>query len=237
MGTLLGHDRPCGLEHHRDGGLVVGAEDRPAGVADDTLLHDRLESSSGRHRVQVRTEEHRLTRAGSSRQPAVQVACGRADPRPAVVLVPRDAEIVEVLPDDVRDSALLTGRARDRRELEEEIEQVGAAMPAILGRVPGAGGPAGAALRLVAAERPSFATSSAGRGGGGARRRGPGDARARQRRTRGRAARDASGRDLNSGWNWLATNHGWSGSSTISTRRPSWKVPGDDEPGATSCSR
>jgi PAS domain S-box-containing protein len=29
------------------------------------------------------------------------------------------------------------------------------------------------------------------------------------------------GRDLNSGWNWLATNHGWSGSSTISTSRPS----------------
>ena len=38
------------------------------------------------------------------------------------------------------------------------------------------------------------------------------------------------GRDLNSGWNWLATNHGWSGSSTISTRRPPWNVPDDDEP-------
>src|SRR6516164_9481519 len=33
------------------------------------------------------------------------------------------------------------------------------------------------------------------------------------------------GRDLNSGWNWLATNHGWSGSSMISTSRPSWNVP------------
>ena len=28
------------------------------------------------------------------------------------------------------------------------------------------------------------------------------------------------GRDLNSGWNCEATNHGWSGSSTISTSRP-----------------
>ena len=39
------------------------------------------------------------------------------------------------------------------------------------------------------------------------------------------------GRDLNSGWNCEATNHGWSGSSTISTRRPSSNVPLIDEPG------
>ena len=39
------------------------------------------------------------------------------------------------------------------------------------------------------------------------------------------------GRDLNSGWNWLATNHGWSGSSTISTSRPSWNVPETTRPG------
>ncbi len=34
-----------------------------------------------------------------------------------------------------------------------------------------------------------------------------------------------SGRLLNSGWNWLATNQGWSRSSTISTRRPSGDWP------------
>ena len=34
-----------------------------------------------------------------------------------------------------------------------------------------------------------------------------------------------SGRLLNSGWNWLATNHGWSFSSTISTSRPSGDWP------------
>ena len=33
------------------------------------------------------------------------------------------------------------------------------------------------------------------------------------------------GRDLNSGWNWLATNQGWSGSSTISTSRPPGTSP------------
>jgi len=45
------------------------------------------------------------------------------------------------------------------------------------------------------------------------------------------------GRDLNSGWNWLATNHGCSGSSTISTSRPSWNVPETTRPCCTSWSR
>ena len=62
--------------------------------------------------------------------------------------------------------------------------------------------------------------------GAGARR-----AAARRRRTRGRAAPAASGRDLNSGWNCEATNHGWSGSSMISTSRPSWNVPLTTRPG------
>src|SRR5438094_920020 len=33
------------------------------------------------------------------------------------------------------------------------------------------------------------------------------------------------GRERNSGWNWLATNHGWSSSSMISTRRPFGDTP------------
>ena len=45
------------------------------------------------------------------------------------------------------------------------------------------------------------------------------------------------GRDLNSGWNCEATNHGWSGSSTISTSRPSWNVPLTTRPSSTSCWR
>ena len=40
---------------------------------------------------------------------------------------------------------------------------------------------------------------------------------------------------MNSGWNWLATNHGWSDSSTISTSRPSWNVPETTRPASTSC--
>ena len=43
-----------------------------------------------------------------------------------------------------------------------------------------------------------------------------------------------SGRDLNSGWNWLATNHGWSLSSTISTSRPSGDWPESSIPAPSS---
>ena len=42
------------------------------------------------------------------------------------------------------------------------------------------------------------------------------------------------GRDLNSGWNWHATNHGCSGSSTISTRLSSGAVPAKTNPFAAS---
>src|SRR6185312_11006035 len=45
------------------------------------------------------------------------------------------------------------------------------------------------------------------------------------------------GRDLNSGWYWLATNHGWSGSSITSTSRSSWYVPETCSPLATSWER
>ena len=39
-----------------------------------------------------------------------------------------------------------------------------------------------------------------------------------------------SGRDLNSGWYWTATNHGWSGSSAISTNLPSGVMPDTTRP-------
>ena len=42
------------------------------------------------------------------------------------------------------------------------------------------------------------------------------------------------GRERNSGWNWPATNHGWSGSSIISTRRPSGEVPEKTSPASSS---
>ena len=38
--AVLAHDPPHGLEHDHDRGLVVGAEDRAGGVADDAVLAD-----------------------------------------------------------------------------------------------------------------------------------------------------------------------------------------------------
>ena len=46
-----------------------------------------------------------------------------------------------------------------------------------------------------------------------------------------------NGVDLNSGWNWHATNQGWSASSTTSTRRPSGETPEQTSPARESRSR
>jgi len=44
---------------------------------------------------------------------------------PEVVLVRLEAEIAQVARDGIGDGALLAGRARDRRELEKEVDQLG----------------------------------------------------------------------------------------------------------------
>src|SRR4029453_15296300 len=87
----------------------------------------------------------------------------------------------------------------------------------------------------AATATPSEPTTAGVTGGGGAERAG-----ARPSRTAIAAVTNPSnsgcgrsGRDLNSGWNWLATNHGWSRSSTISTRRPSGDWPESVIPAAS----
>jgi hypothetical protein len=40
MGDVLGENAPHALEHLDDGGLVVAAEDRPARIANHTVLDD-----------------------------------------------------------------------------------------------------------------------------------------------------------------------------------------------------
>ena len=48
------------LEHDDDRRLVVRAEDRPGGIADDAVLaDDRVDRRLGRNRVRVRAEEDR----------------------------------------------------------------------------------------------------------------------------------------------------------------------------------
>ena len=115
--------RRVALEHRRDRRLVVGAEDRPAGVPHDAVLDHRLDRALGRHGVEVRAEEDRRPRRRRL-EAAEDVAHRRADLRPGVVLVDGRAEIAQVAGDDVGDRALLARRARDRRELGEEVEDL-----------------------------------------------------------------------------------------------------------------
>jgi hypothetical protein len=123
--TVLEHAR-CGLEHRRDGRLVVRAEDRPSRVAHDRVLADLgLDRPLGRDGVEVRAEEDRQPRCAVTRlDPAVDVPDRRADPRPRVVLESLEPERLHVLEHPVGDSPLLPRRARKRRQLEEQRKHV-----------------------------------------------------------------------------------------------------------------
>ena len=113
--------RARALEHRRDRGLVVGAEDRAAGVAHDAVLDDAARSAPRRHRVEVGAEEDRRPLARSARAGG-EVAHRRADARARVVLVDARARGREVGAHAVGDGALLPRRARHRGQLGEEIE-------------------------------------------------------------------------------------------------------------------
>ena len=111
----LRDDPPRRLEHRRDGRLVVGAEDRPAGIADDAVLDDGLERPLRRHGVEVRAEEERRAAVGATGQPAEQIAGVRADRRAGVVLVDLEPELTEVGGDAVGDGALVPGGLGSQR--------------------------------------------------------------------------------------------------------------------------
>ena len=58
-------------------------------------------------------------------QPAVDVPGVAVEPRGRVVFVPGQPERREICADTVRHGAFLTGRARERAQLEEEVEKRG----------------------------------------------------------------------------------------------------------------
>ena len=118
---VLGEHAPDALEHLDDRSLVVGAEDRSAGVPDNPVLDDRFERPGGRHRIEVRAEEERRP-LGGRLEADVDVSHRRADLRPAAVLVRLEPEVAQVAEHDVGDGTLLARRAGDRGELEEEVE-------------------------------------------------------------------------------------------------------------------
>ena len=76
-------DPPRRREHHSDGGLVVGAEDRARGVAHDPVLDHGLDLTRRRDRVEVRTEEERRPLLSATGQAAEDVSRLRSrSPRP-----------------------------------------------------------------------------------------------------------------------------------------------------------
>ena len=78
----------------------------------------------GRDGVEVRAEEERRPPITASGQAAEHVPHRRADRRARVVLVPLEPDSVELREHQVGDGALLARRARDRGQLEEELEDV-----------------------------------------------------------------------------------------------------------------
>ena len=115
------------FEHHHDCGLVVGAEDRAGGVADDPVLVDHgVDRGLGRNGVGVRAQEDRRPPGPVRRRDAaVHVPGVAVQPRGGVVLVPLEPQVGQVGGDPVGDDALAAGRARHRAELEEELDERG----------------------------------------------------------------------------------------------------------------
>ena len=100
-----------------DRGLVVGAEDRAAGVADDPVLDDRLDRRRRRDGVEVGAEEERRPPSAVGRDPAEEVPASSRS-RAGVVLVDVEPERAELGGDAVGDRALLPGGLGIARELE-----------------------------------------------------------------------------------------------------------------------
>ena len=123
LATLV-EDAANRLEHDDDRRLVVRAEDRPGGIADDAVLaDDRVDPRLGRNRVRVRAEEDRRPAVVRRRDAAVDVPRVAVEAAGGVVLVPLEPEVVEVRGDAVCDGALAPGRARKGAELEEEVDE------------------------------------------------------------------------------------------------------------------
>jgi hypothetical protein len=123
--AILREDQPSRLEQRRDGGLVVGPEDRPARIAKDAVLDHRLERPSRRHGVEVSAEEDRQPAIRArGLETAEQVARVRADLSARVVLGDMEPEPLEVTAYAICDLSLGSRRAGNRSQLGEEPDDV-----------------------------------------------------------------------------------------------------------------
>ncbi len=117
-------DAPRRLEHDHDRSLVVRPEDGPGGVPHDSVLtHDRLYDRLGRDGIRVRAQEDRHAGTRRRRNPAVDVPRVTVESSGGGVLLMLEPELREVRRDSVGDGAFLRRRARNRAQLEEEIEE------------------------------------------------------------------------------------------------------------------
>src|SRR5207237_6752308 len=125
IGSPFREHPPRRVEHHRDGGLVVSAQDRPGRVPHHSVIaDDRAYVTGGRNRVEMRAEEDRPPWSRRL-DPRVQVAGRRADSLAGIVLVYLERAVTEVGDDDVGDGPLLARRTWDRRKLGEELQHFG----------------------------------------------------------------------------------------------------------------
>ncbi len=112
------------LEDDRDGGLVVGAEDRVAGADPRTVVEHRLDRPGLGDGVEVRAQQDRaLALAGDARE---QVAALRAGLFGGAVLLDVEAHRPQLARDRLRARALVTERARDRAQPRERLVQAAA---------------------------------------------------------------------------------------------------------------
>ena len=164
-------------EQDRDGGLVVGAEDRVVCVLPGAVAQDGLDRSVRGDRVEVRAQQHGAVTA--PRDSHEEVAAVTAQRATGAVLLGLEAERRELRLDDLGARALLTRRAVGAAQTGERVAE-----PTPLERCGDA--------------HASRVTGSAPVA------RPPERARAAPTKSRNSGA-GRSGRDLNSGWNCEAT--------------------------------
>ena len=113
------------LHHHRERRLVVRTEDRATRIAHDPVVQHGLEVAVEGDGVEMGAEEDRHPAADVSGHAAKDVSGRRADRGPAPVLVPLEPDRIELADDPVGDRTLLAGRARNRAQLEKQVDDPG----------------------------------------------------------------------------------------------------------------
>ena len=181
------------LHEDRNRSLVVGAEDRLAGAAEDPVGFDHLDLAPVRNGVDVGAEHHPAI--ALARQPRDDVARPRFRRPGGIVLAHLEAERAQLGDDRVRHLALLAGRAADLAEPNKRLVKPLHGGDRLIGA---RAQPTGDADSLP---RRSLDDSSSSAG------RSPAWRAAAPTNSR-KSGSGRLGRELNSGWNWEATKKG-----------------------------